>query len=401
MTLLQKLTIRHSELRERFNTLAGAEKALTDEQRGELDSLSVELREIEPKIRAATMGASELREAQLETQETKERGELETRARLSGILSAVISGRTPDGAERELQQELGIGAHQIPLALLAPVEVRTSGQTSAPTAKAETQAPIMGNVFPTAVHSWMGIPTPRVPVGDRNYPILSTSATVRTPAAGASAASSAAAFTVKTLQPSRLQASVFFRMEDRAAFQGMEEALRRDLGAAVADKMDSEILAGGSSLGLLTGALGTAPTDPSSQSAFADYKSALTGRVDGRYADSPSSVKVVAGAATMQHAAAQYKASETAEDAWAMLGRMSGGARVSAHVPAASSNVQSTLFVRGTGGAVAPIWEGASVLVDPYTQRSSGEVILSIIAMWNFGVYRTGNFARVKFKLAA
>ena len=54
MTTLQKLTVRASEIRQKLNELAAVE-TLTDEQRTDTDKLSTEYRDVETKLRAATV----------------------------------------------------------------------------------------------------------------------------------------------------------------------------------------------------------------------------------------------------------------------------------------------------------------------------------------------------------
>ena len=57
-----------------------------------------------------------------------------------------------------------------------------------------------------------------------------------------------------------------------------------------------------------------------------------------------------------------------------------GGVRVSAHVPAAASQKQNAVIRRGGRmDAVAPIWEGIELIVDPYTQTKAGEVVLTAV----------------------
>ena len=53
---------------------------------------------------------------------------------------------------------------------------------------------------------------------------------------------------------------------------------------------------------------------------------------------------------------------------------------------------------RGIAGAgVAPIWESAQMIRDPYTTAKKGEVQLTLNYLWNFGLPRTSNFKRLKY----
>ena len=55
-------------------------------------------------------------------------------------------------------------------------------------------------------------------------------------------------------------------------------------------------------------------------------------------------------------------------------------------------------LARGNMGAgVCPVWQGAELIRDKWTNAASGQVQLTLNAYWNFGLVRESNFARVKF----
>lgn len=166
-----------------------------------------------------------------------------------------------DGATKELQDHLGVPGNVVPLALLrSNQEIETA-------------------VFPMSVHAFLGIPTPTVPTGDV-FPVLSTSATVRTPGADAG-------FLFENLTPKRLQASFYFSRGARARFADMDNALRMNLAEALSDKLDQQIVNGTDGLFNGTNLPNNAAT---AVSTFASYKSQFAyGRVDGQWAASVSS----------------------------------------------------------------------------------------------------------------
>ena len=86
MTILQKLQLRQSEIRQAINTLLGND-ARTDDQQGELEKLTGEGQKIEPELRAAIV-------AEPETEETRSswKGDAETRE-LAGVDRAGERGR--------------------------------------------------------------------------------------------------------------------------------------------------------------------------------------------------------------------------------------------------------------------------------------------------------------------
>ena len=139
---------------------------------------------------------------------------------------------------------------------------------------------------------------PTVPTGEHVFPVLSTNATVGTPAENAAQAETTGSFTADVLSPSRLQASFFYSREDRARFSGMSEALRMNLSDALADKLDSEIPNGGG--GLFNGT-NLANHNVSAVTSYASYRSNLGyGRVDGTFAAGIGDLRIVMGAATFR-----------------------------------------------------------------------------------------------------
>ena len=49
------------------------------------------------------------------------------------------------------------------------------------------------------------------------------------------------------------------------------------------------------------------------------------------------------------------------------------------------------------GAAVAPVWESARLIRDPYSGASKGEVAITLHTLWGFKLARAANFKRVKF----
>ena len=187
---------------------------LTDEIRSESEKLQGEYSGLETRHRAAIV-AEPVETRSNDTGEGREMRELVSKATISGIFDAALSGKRTAGAEAELQKELKLEGNAVPLVLLrrhddgAGVEMRTTGVTPVPAAGSigATQSEIIPAVFPEAASAFLGIPMPTVPVGERVYTVLSTSAAPGTPAKGAEQAHSAAAFTASVLSPARIQAS--------------------------------------------------------------------------------------------------------------------------------------------------------------------------------------------------
>ena len=313
------------------------------------------------------------------------------------MVQNIVESRQHDGVEKELLEALKLAGNQIPLALL---EVRAV--TPAPADVGQNQASIIPGVFPMSAHSFLGIPTPRVGTGEAVYPVLTQNATVHTPAENAAAADTTGSFSADVLSPARLQAAFFFSREDRARFSGMAESLRQNLSMALMDGLDKQIIAN-STTGVLGGGI-TAPGNPAARAVWTDFKSAVTGAVDGTYADGPGALRVVIGAATYARATEVYRGTTTEnEDGYEVMRRLSGGVRVSAHVPAVASKRQDAIIARAVNmtHAVCPIWDSVTLIPDEITLAESGQIKVTAVMLYAFKVVRSAGFIRARFQTAA
>ena len=382
-----KIAVRLSQVRERLNELSGIED-LTEEHRAEIKTLTTEYADLEARGRAAAIA----QEAEVlnPPPEDPEKRELVDRASVGDVFAAAVEQRATEGATKELQDEAGLLADSIPLELL---EERTTGVTPAPTTVGANQRPIIPAVFPQAAAAFLRIPQPRVATGEAVYTVLSTSAVPGTPAKGADQDHSTAGFTALTLSPARIQASLFFTREDRARLAGMSEALRENLNMALSDKLDEEILAGTN--GLLTGTI-LANHNVNAATDFAGYLSNFGyGRVDGRYATTTADLRAVVGAATYAHMGASYRNASVDRNVLDRLGEITGGVRVSAHVPDAAGTPAKQNAVIRRGGRmdyVAPLWQGVQLIVDPYTMAKSGEIIVTGVMLYAIQLLRAAGF---------
>ena len=198
------------------------------------------------------------------------------------------------------------------------------------------------------------------------------------------------------MSPSRLQASFFYSREDRARFAGMDAALRQNLGDALSDKLDQQILVGTN--GLLTGSV-LADHNASAVTTYANYRSTHAyGRVDGKYANAVGDIRIAMGAATYAHASAAFR-SDNAGDRAAIedLMQVTGGVKVSAHIPAVSGNKQNAVIRLGMRrDMVAPIWEGVTLIPDEITKAGSGQIVVTAVMLHAIKVLRVAGFYKVQ-----
>ena len=165
MTRRQRLQLEQSEKRQKLNELLALDE-LSDEQRGELESLTKRMQEIEVEIRAAIVAEGE-EEQRMAAEFGDEPEGRELRALIDGASAGVIFGATlehrqTDGKTAELQQHYKLAPNQVPLAMLrsaAPVETRAV--TPAPTNVGQNQSAIIPACSrPRARPSWASICRP-------------------------------------------------------------------------------------------------------------------------------------------------------------------------------------------------------------------------------------------------
>ena len=384
----QRLAIRASEIREKLSTYAGIDGELTTEQRSDLEKLRGEYQDTESKMTAALISEDtpvEIRHA--EGNEGAEMRSLIEKCNVGNIFDCAVEKRSlSDGPERELQTHHGLGENQIPLALL-----ETRAVSPAPGQVSQNQAEILPYVFPQSCAAWLAIDMPTVAVGDAVYPVLTSELDVHTPSENATAAETTGSFSASVLSPARIQASFFYSREDRARFSGMDAALRMNLSEGLSDGLDKQILAGTN--GLFTGT-NLANHNVSATTTFANYISEFAyGRVDGRYASMASETRAVVGAPTYAHMGSVYRNTSTDRNSIDRIMEITGGLKVSSHVPAVASNKQNAVIRRGSRrDMVAPVWEGVSLIPDEVTKASSGQIVITAIMLHAVKILRTDGF---------
>ena len=411
MTRKQKLLLEQSTKRQRLNELLDKEDRSADEQ-SELESLTSRMQAIEPELRAAIVA-----EAADETRDRTEFGDdpegrelraLVADASAGAIFAATLEHRATDGRTAELQQHLGLAPNQVPLAMLrSPVEARAV--TPAPADVGQNQSAIIPGVFPASCAAFLGIDMPTVPVGDSVFPVLTQNAVVGVPAEGAipsgtgidAEGATTGSFTAEVLSPGRLQAAFFYSREDRARFAGMDAALRMNLSDALSDKLDQQILNG--TEGLLNGTV-LANHNVTAETSYANYRDLFGyGRVDGTYAMGIGDIRMVVGAGTYGHMAAQFRSANAGDRAAVEdLMDVTGGVKVSAHVPAVNaSNRQNAVIRLGMRrDMVAPIWEGVTLIPDEVTKASSGQIVVTAVMLQAIKLLRAGGFYKQQAQTA-
>ena len=380
MTPTQKIQVRMSETREKINGMTEVRNDDADKL-AEREKLTAELKAQEAEYRAAIEGEGDT------TAETREWADVSSRFDLGEMFTNVMEYRASAGAIAEVQKERGLAPNDIPTEML----MEKRAVTPAPGDVGQTQTAITGFVFPSSVAAFLGIPSPVVPVGDTTFPVLTSDPAAGTPAENAEQTETTGAFTADVLTPKRIQASFFWSQEDAARMAGMGDALRDALQSGMADKLDSEIMQGTN--GLLTESI-LPEHNVTAATTWADYISDVAmKRVDGQYAASLSDLRIVMGTDSFAHAGSVYRATEADRTALERLNQLTGGVRVSKHVPAVANHRQNVLIRLGNRqDYVAPVWGAVKLIPDEITKASHGQIVLTAILLHAVKVLRVGGF---------
>ena len=181
---------------EKVNVLATkAEPTATETT--ELTSLRGKLTDIEPEIRTQLAKEEGLPGEPLEdrtlTQEDRERRELRSKTGLAHFIGSAVNGTPLPSEAAEFAAACGVGGGQAPLELMLPVETRereTRDVTPGVIAPGAT-APIAPVLFARTAAASLGVTFPSVPVGQAQFPVMTTAPTAGVVAKDASAASTA------------------------------------------------------------------------------------------------------------------------------------------------------------------------------------------------------------------
>ena len=399
--MLKSITaaLKLSEIRENLNDLNAVTDPTAEQQTEERD-LVASLKTTETEYREALQTEDDARTTPTAADaETRERLQLVSRASLGAIFSAAVEHRATSGAESELQAALHLTPTQIPIDLLrAPVEERAI--TPAPTNVGTSEQAVLMPVFADGDAAFLNVDQVTVPNGDAVFPVLTNRPTVGGPYADSTeVAETTGAFSAELVKPERLQAAFTYRRVDVARFPVMGESLRQALNEALSESLDVQIVSGDEGL------LGGTNLDNHAQAAvdtFATYVSKFGfARVDGRYAPTAKSVKVLMGSAGYAHAGSVYRGDQSQESAIDRLMAIGGGVKVSPHIAAVASTKQKSVVRLGARrDAVAGIWQGITIIPDEVTRAKHGEIVITAVMLAAVKLLRAGGFYKADVKVA-
>ena len=311
------------------------------------------------------------------------------------------------GPRANTTQALKIGARDFPLRLLAP-EVETRATTDVD--GAATQVSWLDRVFAGSAASHIGVGMPSVSPGLSSYPVTSAGPTAAQRGRAEAAADAAWTVGVTEVKPTRNAVRVVFTSEDAARLPGLEQALRRDMRAALVAGIDKAIFVGdsganedaGGITGFQTAGIGEVTLKQTDKIKAAKTLEVFVDLIEGLYAGSLGDLRIVSsvGAARLwlkTIAAATVENQTVAQ--FLMASGLSWMTRADIDTATAAGDFGAFIGLgRGiAGSAVAPVWESARLILDPYSGAAKGETALTLQTLWGFAIPRTANYKRLKF----
>ena len=387
--MLKSLTaaLKLSELREKLNDL-NAIADPTDEQKTEERDLIASQKQAEREYRESlTEEANEHpRDVAIDT-ETRERLELRGRARVGDFIAAFVEGRSVDGASAEFRSAEGMTGYEIPLDLFEPIagRVETRDVSGAPSDTPVDASPVQPYIYARGAAAFLGVDLVTVNGGMHMFPALTTPTTTAAKAKSGAADETVAVFTAAPLTPRRVTGSFRITLEDVAVFPQIEDALRRDLPASLAHRVNVEVCNGSGTAPALKSLRSqiTAATDETTAETFASFLTKSAGFVDGRFASTLGEVRQIAGIDTYAKASGLFSARDlSAADA---LSQRSAGFRAvtTDFIPAKSGTLQTGIVRRGSQpmSAAAALWSGVRLIRDEVTSAAKGEIAITALQL--------------------
>ena len=384
------------------------------EARQALNALADDCTTEERQAAVSALNAADQKVAELLAAEpTEAPPELRDRISLGRYLTGIAEQRALDGAEQELRAELNLSDQAIPLEALLPtpeeradvVSPQTTGGDPLPSGTINlTTGPMLNRIFTATDTAFLGVAMPMVPAGERRYPVMTGGTTAAMVARGAQQDAGAAKFEVVDANPHRLTGRYVLDLEGVAEMGGLlESTLRADLRAEMGFQMDDQVLNGSGQANQVTGILAAladtpfpglvgAAKDPA-QLTWENAREMLYTLLDGKYARMESDIRLLVGDSTYERLRSVYRKDATASNVDGIDALRAMGARVrrsflipaqDAYLPSATKREQHVVWAAEAGAAVAPVWQGISMIRDPYTNAGKAQIVLTAHMLFDF-----------------
>ena len=337
-----------------------------------------------------------------EDSEARERRELREKVNMGDFVRAAIRDRSVTGAAAEWAEACGCpGA--MPLEAFDAVresreannrEVRQDAVSAGPATDTQSQtAPILPSIFRQTIAADLGIDMPMVGTGQQTYPVITTPPTAGARELDAGGDATAAVITPLTVAPKRIQGRVTWRREDAALLMDLDTALVGDLEAVLRDTYDAEIIAGDGDVttkgGRMHGLLAQLPMPAEATDAAATtfdvFVRRIAGALDGTFATMLEQLRLQTSVEAYAYLASLFRTpdSDLAALDWAMgrVGSLMSSGRIALNPRTGAHGARSVVWARRTRPvgrvAVAPVWQGVSLIRDEITGSKRGQVTVN------------------------
>lgn len=380
--MLTSVTIqrRQSEIRQQLAELAAKDAPSDDEVRN-MDALDGEYRTNESRYRAALVSEdNERREAdqELEGREGKQWDDLVAGFEVRQIVAALDHGHQLTGQTAEAVAEMrSQGQYQgLPLPLEA-LEVRNT--VSGDLADPKTTRPIFDRLFPSSVASRLGVSSINIPFGSTEFPVATQGAVAGWAATEGGNVPDATAFqTAETVLSPAHTLGAHMRLSRKAVKQtgpGLEQAIRRDMAAAIGAELDRAILVGDGTNGEPTGLVDLASGTGTWAATWPSVRTEIIEFMTANAVSDPAAVRM---AITPDMWADLDDATFDAGSGLTEWTRLTGGMGT----PILSTQLAAgTALLAVNAGGLSPaylgMWGGLDVIRDPYSDAQSGGLRLT------------------------
>lgn len=339
--------------------------------------------------------------------------ELRDQIRLGRYLAAIAQQRVLDGPEGELRAELNLSDQAIPLEAMMPTAEERQDAVSPQNASGDalasgtinlTTGPLLERVFTETDTVFLGVAMPTVPAGERRYPVMTAGTTAAMAARGSGTDAGAARFSVVDAEPHRLTGRYVMDLEGVAELGGLlESTLRADLRREMGFQIDNQILNGDGTGANVSGilaslddtpfpALAGSAKDPA-QLTWETAREMLYGNLDGKFARTEADIRLLVGDSTYNRLRNVYRSGATASNVDGIDAMRALGSRVrrsfmipaqSAFLSGATKREQHVVFAAEPMAAVAPVWQGITMIRDPYTNAKNAQIVMTAHMMFDF-----------------
>lgn len=406
MLTSKKLELRRSEIRQSLAELANIETPSDGEVR-KMGDLDTEYRAKEAQYRAALLSEDEERReagAELETRSDTEWAEMAGRFEVRQVALALDEGRKLDGATAEIVEELrNAGGFQgIPVPLEA-LETRAGETLAGGVPDPVRTMPTIDRIFAGSSATQMGCRMINVGVGEIEYPVATGGAQPGWAGSETGDVPGPQAYTTvdKAMTPDNTL-GVQMKITRKALKQagaGLEQAVRRDMSAAIQQETDRAIFLGsgssGEPLGIFPGAstYGITETAINAAGGFDMVVDALT-RFMVASAATPGAINMMLRPEMWSLLMKATDGDGNYMELVERIRRAAGRVVVSNNGLAAPSGspLASNALLTTTTNGVAPIfcgmWGAVDVIRDPYSDAKSGQLRLTALTTLDVSVAR-------------